>query len=533
MNKLFKKSPLYFFLYTIYPIVFLLSINIGEINPISAIRPALIFLIIGSVIFIIMFAITRNIQRTAFYSLIILLTFFLIFFILYAPIYRALRNVQIAGYVLGRHRILVPLTFASLAIISIILFYFGKKLSQKLLNNILTFFNFVALILTIISIITIISTTVNRSTQNEKENQTLPPIELLKINQSTTMPDIYYIILDMHTNDNVLSRQLNFDDSSFTQALQQRGFFVSLCSQSNYDSTELSLTSSLNFDYLQTLNLPGGDATGKTPAMQNSRVRRMLENAGYTTYAFKTDYWFTEIKDTDHYYAHDRGAVSLITYPGVTSFESLILSISAGQLLYEYRDNLSYKLQVFIDAPFVERREVILNVLDTLPEIPPQPGPKFVFAHMLAPHHPFIFDVNGDPTFRRTPFSNVNDPEFGKGYGWETYKVGYVNEIIYLHKRILEVVDKILSESKTPPIIIIQGDHGVPATKQYNAQFQILNAYYFPNSVNVGLYDKISPVNSFRLLFNVYFDMNFPLLPDKSYITEEEINLFDIQYPCP
>jgi hypothetical protein len=32
------------------------------------------------------------------------------------------------------------------------------------------------------------------------------------------------------------------------------------------------------------------------------------------------------------------------------------------------------------------------------------------------------------------------------------------------------------------------------------------------------LYPSISPVNSFRVLFNLYFGANFPLLPDRHFV---------------
>ena len=34
------------------------------------------------------------------------------------------------------------------------------------------------------------------------------------------------------------------------------------------------------------------------------------------------------------------------------------------------------------------------------------------------------------------------------------------------------------------------------------------------------LYPAISPVNSFRLIFNEYFGANYPLLPDQTYISD-------------
>ena len=69
-----------------------------------------------------------------------------------------------------------------------------------------------------------------------------------------------------------------------------------------------------------------------------------------------------------------------------------------------------------------------------------------------------------------------------------------------------------------PPIIIIQGDHG-PSHFDVPSRMAILNAYYFPDH-EFAVYPEITPVNSFRLLFNNYFNTDFDLLEDVSYYSQ-------------
>ncbi len=45
----------------------------------------------------------------------------------------------------------------------------------------------------------------------------------------------------------------------------------------------------------------------------------------------------------------------------------------------------------------------------------------------------------------------------------------------------------------------------------------ILNAYLVPRSVSTQLYPTVSPVNSFRLLFDGLFDAGLERLPDRTY----------------
>jgi hypothetical protein len=531
--KFFERSPLYIFLLSIYPVLFLLSVNLGEAAIIDALRSGLIFLLAGTLLFLFMLIFTRNAQRSAFYGLVDLLLFLLIFFVLYAPIYRALRTVPFGDNVLGRHRILVPATAVMLLLVAVCLLIFGRRIPRKILNNCSIFLNLIAILLTVIPLVTIITKSIHNSRELAQSGSNLPTVDALTVNPSQ-QPDVYYIILDMMTNENALKQLMEYDGSGFTQALEERGFFVSQCSRSNYDSTQLSLASSLNLDYLQDLNLPTEPAA-LYPAYQQNRVLRMLRGAGYSFYTFESGYAFTEIKDADTYSTPTGGALSILTYPGVTNFESLILSISAGQVLYENRTELTKQMQTIIDAPYTLRRAEILNVLDSLPEIAAESGPKFIFAHVLAPHDPFVFNEVGEPAYRRTPFTQNADPEFGAGYGWGTYTHGYAEETAYLQDRVVEMIDQIFSASDTPPVIIIQGDHGIPRSAIQNGQFEIFNAYYFPGIKDTGLYDTISPVNSFRLVFNHYFGTAYDLLPDRSYDKDKNGNLtlFIEEFPCP
>ncbi len=55
-----------------------------------------------------------------------------------------------------------------------------------------------------------------------------------------------------------------------------------------------------------------------------------------------------------------------------------------------------------------------------------------------------------------------------------------------------------------------------PGFRSGSDQFKILNAYYLPGH-NDLLYPTISPVNTFRLIFDTYLGADYPLLKDISY----------------
>jgi hypothetical protein len=136
--------------------------------------------------------------------------------------------------------------------------------------------------------------------------------------------------------------------------------------------------------------------------------------------------------------------------------------------------------------------------------------PKFVYAHIFLPHHPYSFDHTGKvlPWWKR---GNVENRE------------SYLEQLIFTNKMIAGTIDTILSASKITPIIIIQGDHGyryIPGEGKEAEGYTIFNAYLLPGGGDKKIYASITPVNSFRLIFNYYFDGNYKILNDKSFQVE-------------
>jgi hypothetical protein len=48
---------------------------------------------------------------------------------------------------------------------------------------------------------------------------------------------------------------------------------------------------------------------------------------------------------------------------------------------------------------------------------------------------------------------------------------------------------------------------------------KIFNAYHLPGGGDQQLYETITPVNTFRVIFNYYFAGDFDLLEDASYFS--------------
>ena len=334
----------------------------------------------------------------------------------------------------------------------------------------------------------------------------------LTLEKPQVLPDIYLIILDAYGREDFLREVYGLDNSEFIGYLKDKGFYVGDSSTANYPQTLLSLSSLLNMTYLDELTHEFRDTDARGPVVdlvQHSQVRKALKSIGYDYVALPSATLSTQTRDADVYIEMTGGDLN--------EFEGLLLSSTVANLVID-----GFDLNVPVPSYELHRRYILFS-LDTLARMPELEGPKFVFSHIMAPHPPFVLDEQGNPIQSDRPF-NTGDASGFMGTP-EEYFAGYSGEIQYLNHRLMQVIDTLLEGSATPPIIIIQGDHG-PGNyfdmvelddTCLKERYSILNAYYFPEQDYDALYPSISPVNSFRVVLNQYFGADFELLDDRSY----------------
>ena len=290
------------------------------------------------------------------------------------------------------------------------------------------------------------------------------------------------------------------------------GFFVASCGQSNYMRTMLSLATTFNMNYLDSLN-PNFAEDPSTdwllPYLKHNRVREMLTALGYKTIVFQNTFGNLTWDDASVVYKPDKLSAM------VSPFEGLLLRTT---LVRAWIDN-NTKASDLTDK--VVHRNETLYILDKLPDVPGIKGPKLVFVHLIIPHPPFVLGPNGEAI--DIPYS---DP--GKGtYAEEDYKRGYSDSVIYIDQRMKEIIPQLIEKSKVPPIIVIAGDHGPAPIGGEQNSMRNLNAYYLQGKTE-NLYSSITPVNTFRVIFNSFFNGHYELLPDKSYFSKYGM-LYDLE----
>ena len=239
-----------------------------------------------------------------------------------------------------------------------------------------------------------------------------------------------------------------------------------------------------------------------------SRVRGWLEEIGYKTY-LSGEYYFAEKSDPALIF-------SVPKTHRLTTFESLLLESSMFEILVE-EGNIDIS-----SYTYHTHREKVLNGFSTTKHLSQKAGPKFVFVHIIAPHPPFVFDRDGNPVQPDVEYKIFDGRQYTGGL--DTYINGYQEQLAYINYLVLDAIDDIQKNSLTPSIIILQADHGPAAfigdsvdTSCLKERFSILNAYYFPDGNTDVLYPSITPVNSFRVIFDKFFGTDLDILPDKNY----------------
>jgi hypothetical protein len=447
---------------------------------------------------IIVYGLTRLIihdwHRAALVALAILF-----FFFTYGQLYNILENVNIGGIYIFRHRTLIILY--GLALI-FALYWIIRKIDKP--GNLTYLLNLLSIYLLIYPAFVVSSNAVQ---QFLAYRSALSAETVSAQTSNSARPDIYYIILDAYGREDVLRDHLSFDNSVFLNALRERGFYVADCSQSNYAYTEFSLSSTLNYDYLDQLNV--NTKVERIATIKQNAVRSFLEAQGYRTVSSATGWDMTEWRDADLYLDFDR------TYSALPEFEKLVMDTTILRIISDF--NL-FNINSFTNN---NHRSRVLSLLNHLKRLPIEEGDLFVFAHFVIPHPPYRFGPNGEWLDGRP----------------ENLQTAYIGQVIFINREILQVIDTILAKSESPPIIIIQGDHGPPPQLAPSSaqKLPILNAYYLPGlDADKALYSSISPVNTFRMILNSYFGQDLPLLEDISYYAppEDPDALELVPYPC-
>ena len=321
--------------------------------------------------------------------------------------------------------------------------------------------------------------------------------------------DVYWLVYDRYGSDRALKNLFNVDND-LTPWLRDKGFEVLENSHANYVATSLSMSTTMNLAHLEELTGLVGSSTNSYNAvyrrLQSSLVPRQFQALGYR-YLHLGSWWNPTRFDS----AADRN----YNADGVNDFTSVLFTTSGLPLAVK-------ALGLEEQPPSEHTKHIKHNTyaLDQLDRLRGEPGPKFVHAHILLPHPPYVFDSDGRP-MTEEEVKGLDDKEAGR------------RQLAYTNSRIRSFVEGLLAlPEDQQPIIILQADEGpwpdpyfadkvnydwnTATPEDLETKFGIINAWYVPGGTeDLHLRHDQTAINTFPVLFGRYFGLDgYEELPD-------------------
>ncbi len=329
---------------------------------------------------------------------------------------------------------------------------------------------------------------------------------------SPSSPDVWHIVMDRYPNSDTLARIYNYDNSDFLDALKRRGFAINRSAHSNYQVTHQSLASTLNADYLTDFGNAVGHPDDKGPlfnAVRKNQAAKFFADNGYKVIFAGS---WANITTQMHLVDQEIRFRKLSEVPRIA-----------------LKNSVAGELASYFELPFGNARtDQCLREKDKfqrLRSIAGEGDRKYIFAHFLIPHPPFVFGPEGD-------CQSVGDE------ARNTRRQNTVQQIAYANHELIALIDAILAGPR-PATIMLHADEG-----PYPAQFAGDEAFHSvplaPREewLNTGpeiWREKMgilmavrhaqgptnqapdTPINLYPIVLNRSFSGQMPLRQEKSY----------------
>jgi hypothetical protein len=334
-------------------------------------------------------------------------------------------------------------------------------------------------------------------------------------------PDVYFIVADGLGDPGILERRYGVPQETLREPFERLGFRFVEASRSNYSQTALSLASTLNFDYVQNLlEIPDAQVLDRRPLgrlISDNRLVRTLRGAGYRIATIPSGYELARFDRVDvrlqptwrlgFFALHNLRTTML---PQVQR----LAGRGPGDLGFELH---RHRLRTALRHLRSVRHEVVAD------------EPLFVFAHLIAPHPPFVFDAHGKPlrSHQRFAFRDGDHWLLEKPKGAPGYHELYAKQARYIVGELTRALSDVLDNASRPTLVVVQGDHGpggalvwdVPGKTDPAERHGIFNAWFVPAEYDLELTAGMTAVNTFRVLLAVSLGAPLQRLDDRAWHT--------------
>ena len=487
LKNIFLKSerPLFLFLLPVFFVFHGYIFNFNFVTVTGALALTGIYIFSSLVLMGLFYLLLRKIQHAA------IMASFIMSFNLFFGYIQDLLNDHFANTLLTKYTFLI----GAFLVLTILLFFYIRKKNN--FPKLCRYLNILFIVLILIDAITFIAGPLFKP---RREFSSYVPRNPCK---DCPKPDIYIIMLDGYAGDRELSDIFKFDNHTFFDSLNSRGFRTIKGSQSNYNSTPYSVASILNMDYLGPSDTAGGRKNGiknSFTRINENRLVYLLKHHGYEFYNYSIFRVAGIAAPTGGSFVPSN--TKLITK---TTFLSRLEKDVLLPVATKY--NLKWYLKKSLYATKKDN-DKIYSLTESISE-DKSPKPKFIYTHLMMPHHPYYYDEKGN----ERSFEVLNPIPLSDQQAYITY-------LQYTNKEIVKLVDHILSHSSSPPVIALLSDHGfrhfdINIDHQY--AFSNLMSVHLPGGNYDQFKDSMTAVNFLGTLMNTMFKQEFPIQRDTTF----------------
>lgn len=342
-------------------------------------------------------------------------------------------------------------------------------------------------------------------------------INLDSLPTPSSRPDVYYLVFDCYPGTLFLRDYVEYDNSLFNKALKEKGFRIIEDPKSNYNRTPFSISSTLNFQYLRNIMsfspVSPKDYNQARLTIKESIVPKIFKHYNYTFYNLSIfDIGKTPSIRRENFLTMPEQNILLYNTLTERFKNDLFWNLITGKHAVGIVQKLFGRNEEKLASGQEEKRNFNNTVIDSLLKIPLQKtnAPKFIYAHLYLPHPPFFYDENG----KENDLKHIITAASLKN------KLLFLSYLKYTNKIILEITSNIIRASDSKALIVLQSDHGFTdfdsTLTNPQLSFKNYSAVYFPDKNYSAIYDTMSNINIFPILFNKFFNTEIPLQRDTS-----------------
>jgi hypothetical protein len=481
---LLSRLPLHPLLLAAYAVLFVYAANVDEVLPADVIRPLLEALLVAVVILVLCWLLYRDRRRGALLATTVVGAVF--FF----------------GHVssqLDEEAVGETLQLAAWAALGIAVAVYAAR-ARGSLANVTSMLNIFGLVLVGMTLVTIVPAEWGRVAHaSEGEPVAASGIE------ATRRPerDIYFLVFDRYGSDWSLRQRFDIENDIYPD-LEAAGFQVIPGGRANYHASDFSLAAMLNMRYQNDLAAEvDGPSTDRGPVRERlarHEVGQFLRSQGYRYYHLGA--WWNPTRGSPI-------ADEVLALGKTTEFDMVLRETTVLPAL----ERLAGVAPEDTDSRS-QHRDQALFAFRQVQRLADMPGRKFLFAHILMPHTPYVLAEGG---------RHVLEAEAKQKSEAELFE----QQLEFTNEKLNELVAKLLEgPDDEDPIIIITGDEGPylcyevdcvdGSPEVYGIRLGTLRAYYLPG-LDYQVPADDSGVNVFRMILREYFGADLPVLANRSY----------------